>query len=66
MFNIGDLVEYKMGNIKLIGFVESFIDTRVGVRWLNNGNEFPKNHLSVFTNPLDFLRKIDKIDEEVT
>jgi hypothetical protein len=47
MFKIGDLVEYKMGNIKLIGFVECFVDSRVGVRWLNNGNEFPKNHLSV-------------------
>jgi len=66
MFQIGDLVEYQMGNIKIVGFVECFVDGKVGVRWLNSGNEFPKNHLSIFTNPLDYLRKIDSIDERGT
>jgi len=63
MFQIGDIVEYQMGNIKIVGFIECTVDGKVGVRWLNNGNEVPKNHLSIFTNPLDFLRKIDSIDE---
>ena len=63
MFKIGDLVEYQMGNIKIVGFVECFVDGKVGVRWLNSGNEFPKNHLSIFTNPLDYLRKVDKVEE---
>jgi hypothetical protein len=63
MFQIGDLVEYQMGNIKIVGFVECFVDGKVGVRWLNNGNEFPNNHLSIFINPLDYLRKVDKVEE---
>jgi hypothetical protein len=52
-----------MGNIKIVGFVECFVDGKVGVRWLNNGNEFPNNHLSIFINPLDYLRKVDKVEE---
>jgi hypothetical protein len=63
MFQIGDIVEYQMGNIKIVGFVECFVDGKVGVRWLNNGNEFSNKHLSIFINPLDYLRKIDSIDE---
>ena len=70
MFEIGDLVEAKslnpMTNRKLIGIVESIIDGKVGVRYLN-ANEFGidnfRNELSVYTNPLDFLRKIDSIDK---
>ena len=63
MFQIGDLVEYQMRSIKIVGFVECIVDGKVGVRWLNNGNEFPNNHLSVFNNPLDYLRKVDKVEE---
>jgi hypothetical protein len=70
MFQIGDLVEAKnlnaMTNRKLIGIVESIIDGKVGVRYLN-ANEFGidnfRNELSVYTNPLDYLRKVDSIDE---
>ena len=70
MFEIGDLVEAKslnpMTNRKLIGIVESIIDGKVGVRYLN-ANEFGidnfRNELSDYTNPLDYLRKVDSIDE---
>ena len=68
MFQIGDLVEYQMGSIKIIGFIESIIDGKVGVRYLN-AHEFGidnfRNELSVYTNPLDYLRKVDKVEEEV-
>jgi hypothetical protein len=72
MFQIGDLVEAKnlnaMTNRKLIGFVESIVDGKVGVRYLN-AHEFGinnfRNELSVYTNPLDYLRKVDKVEEEV-
>ena len=68
MFQIGDLVEVKTIklNRKLIGFIESIIDGKVGVRYLN-AHEFGvdnfRNELSVYTNPLDYLRKVDSIDE---
>jgi hypothetical protein len=68
MFQIGDLVEAKNLTTKrrLIGFVESIVDGKVGVRYLN-AHEFGidnfRNELSVYTNPLDYLRKIDSIDE---
>jgi hypothetical protein len=68
MFKIGDLVEVKTIklNRKLIGFIESIIDGKVGVRYLN-ANEFgidkSSNELIVYTNPLDYLRKIDKVEE---
>ena len=71
MFEVGDLVEVKSkakseDNRKLIGIVESIIDGKVGVRYLN-ANEFGidnfRNELSVYTNPLDYLRKVDSIDE---
>ncbi len=68
MFEIGDLVEAKNLTTKrrLIGFVESIVDGKVGVRYLN-ANEFGidnfRNELSVYTNPLDYLRKVDSIDE---
>jgi hypothetical protein len=68
MFQIGDLVEVKTIklNRKLIGFIESIIDGKVGVRYLN-ANEFgihkSSNELIVYTNPLDYLRKVDKVEE---
>jgi hypothetical protein len=66
MFQIGDLVEYQMGNIKIVGFVECFVDGKVGVRYLN-AHEFgvgkSSNELIVYTNPLDYLRKVDKVEE---
>jgi len=70
MFQIGDLVEVKTlnkkTNRKLIGFIESIIDGKVGVRYLN-ANEFgvdkSSNELIVYTNPLDYLRKVDKVEE---
>jgi len=68
MFQIGDLVEAKnlTTNRKLIGFVESIVDGKVGVRYLN-AHEFCidnfRNELSVYTNPLDYLRKVDKVEE---
>ena len=68
MFQIGDLVEVKTIKInrKLIGFIESIIDGKVGVRYLN-ANEFgidkSSNELIVYTNPLDYLQKIDKVEE---
>ena len=68
MFKVGDLVEVKTIklNRKLIGFIESIIDGKVGVRYLN-ANEFgihkSSNELIVYTNPLDYLRKVDKIEE---
>ena len=67
MFQIGDLVEIKfpIKDRKIIGFIHTISDGKVGVRWLNN-SEYYDTHLSVFNNPLDYLRKIDKIDEEVT
>ena len=69
MFEIGDLVEVKTkakDNRKLIGLVETIVDGKVGVRYLN-AHEFGvdnfRNELSVYTNPLDYLRKVDSIDE---
>ena len=68
MFQIGDLVEVKTIklNRKLIGFIESIIDGKVGVRYLNAhefGIDKSSNELIVYTNPLDYLRKVDKINE---
>ena len=62
MFKIGDLVKVydAIMQYEYIGFVECIVDNKVGVRWLNDNNE---NRLSVYTNPLDFLQKIDKIEE---
>jgi hypothetical protein len=69
MFQIGDLVEYvafgNHHNEKLIGFVEDTSDGEIGVRWLTTKFGYCAGYLSIFTNPLDYLRKIDKIDEEV-
>jgi hypothetical protein len=71
MFEIGDLVEFvtdyrKNETKKLIGFVESIVDGKVGVRYLN-AHEFGidnfRNELSVYINPLDYLRKVDSIDK---
>jgi len=62
MFNVGDLVEYQLRKNKLVGFVENVVDGKVGVRWLNN-SEYYDTHLSVFNNPLDYLRKVDKVEE---
>jgi hypothetical protein len=70
MFKIGDIVEAKNLTTKrrLIGFVESIVDGKVGVRYLN-AHEFGIDNfhyeLSVYTNPLDYLRKVDSIDERV-
>lgn len=72
MFKIGDLVEvkalnkYKI-NRKLIGYVETVVDGKVGVRYLNESefginNKFG-NELIVYTNPLDFLKPYVSIDE---
>jgi len=68
MFKIGDLVEAKNLTTKrrLIGFVESIVDAKVSVRYLNAhefGVDKSSNELIVYTNPLDYLRKIDSIDE---
>ena len=62
MFQIGDLVKVydAIMQYEYIGFVECIVDNKVGVRWLNDNNE---NRLSVYTNPLDFLRKVDKVEE---
>jgi hypothetical protein len=57
MFQIGDLVEAK--NHKLVGFVFSMIDGKYCIQWFNTDYD----GLTIFTNPLDFLRKIDSIDE---
>jgi len=73
MFEIGDLVEVRRNtktkdNRQLIGLVESIIDGKVGVRYLN-ANDFGfhiYSGITVYTNPLDFLRKIDKIEERDT
>jgi hypothetical protein len=62
MFQIGDLVEYQLRKNKIVGFVECVIDGKVGVRWLNN-SEYYFTNLSVFNNSLDYLRKVDSIDE---
>ena len=66
MFNVGELIEYiadyQENETKLVGFVENVVDGKIGVRWLNNTGYYDA-HLSVFTNPLDYLRKIDSIDE---
>ena len=71
MFKIGDLVEvkalnkYKI-NRQLIGYVETVVDGKVGVRYLNENkfgiNNFG-NELVVYTNPLDFLKLCDTMDE---
>ena len=72
MFQIGDLVEVKTkakaeDNRKLIGLVESVVDGKVGVRYLNIGdfgyNTARHSGITVYVNPLDFLRKVDSIDE---
>jgi len=72
MFQIGDLVEVKTkakDNRKLIGLVETIVDGKVGVRYLNIGdfgyNTARHSGITVYINPLDYLRKVDKIDEEV-
>jgi hypothetical protein len=70
MFQIGDLVEYvafgNHHNEKLIGFVEDTSDGKIGVRWLTTKFGYCAGSLSVFNNPLDYLRKIDSIAEEVS
>lgn len=72
MFQIGDLVEVKTkvkseDNRKLIGLVETVVDGKVGVRYLNIGdfgyNTARHSGITVYINPLDYLRKIDSIDE---
>jgi hypothetical protein len=72
MFQIGDLVEVKTkvkseDNRKLIGLVETVVDGKVGVRYLNIGdfgyNTARHSGITVYINPLDFLRKVDKINE---
>lgn len=72
MFKVGDLVEIKTkakteDNRKLIGLVETVIDGKVGVRYLNISdfgyNTARYSGITVYTNPLDFLRKVDKIEE---
>lgn len=68
MFKIGDLVESAFRdhyNERLIGFVEDTSDGKIGVRWLNTKFGYSAGSLSIFTNPLDYFRKIDSIDEEV-
>jgi len=69
MFKVGDLVEVKTrlkndaDNRQLVGLVESVVDGKIGVRWLITKFGYSAGSLSVFTNPLDFLRKVDKIEE---
>ena len=67
MFQIGDLVEYvafgNHHNEKLIGFVEDTSDGKIGVRWLTTKFSYYAGYLSVFNNPLDYLQKVDKIEE---
>ena len=67
MFQIGDLVEYAAfgnhHNEKLIGFIEGTSDGKIGVRWLIAKFGYRAGSLSVFTNPLDYLRKVDKVEE---
>jgi hypothetical protein len=66
MFQIGDLVKYigfGKHNGELIGFMESTSDGKIGVRWLTTKFGYCAGSLSVFTNPLDYLRKIDSMDE---
>jgi hypothetical protein len=71
MFQIGDLVEvktrFKNDAGQLIGLVEIVVDGKVGVRYLNS-NDFGidnfHNQLRVYVNPLDYLQKIDKVEEE--
>jgi hypothetical protein len=69
MFQIGDLVEYvafgNHHNEKLIGFIEGTSDGKIGVRWLTTKFSYRAGSLSVFINPLDYLRKIDSIVEKV-
>jgi hypothetical protein len=73
MFQIGDLVQVKTrlkndaDNRQLVGIVESVVDGKVGVRYLNT-NDFGfhiYSGITVYTNPLDYLRKIDSIVEKV-
>ena len=54
-------------NKKLIGLVETVVDGKVGVRYLNESefginNKFG-NELIVYTNPLEFLKLCDKVEE---
>ena len=73
MFEIGDLVEVKTkakaeDNRKLIGLVETVVDGKVGVRYLNIGDFGYKrtarhSGITVYINPLDYLRKVDKVEE---
>ena len=63
MFKVGDLVkvfDVIVGH-EYVGFVESVVDGKVGVRWLND--DMGDNRLSVYTNPLDFLKLCDKVEE---
>ena len=71
MFQIGDLVQVKTrlkndaDNRQLVGIVESVVDGKVGVRYLN-ANDFGfhiYSGITVYTNPLDYLRKVDKVEE---
>jgi hypothetical protein len=66
MFQIGDLVKYigfGKHNAELIGFMESTSDGKIGVRWLTTKFGYCAGSLSVFNNPLDYLRKVDKVEE---
>jgi len=72
MFQIGDLVEVKTkaktkDNRQLIGIVETVVDGKVGVRYLNiedfGFNTVSYNGITVYVNPLDYLRKVDKVEE---
>ena len=74
MFQIGDLVQVKTrlkndaDNRQLVGIVETVVDGKVGVRYLN-ANDFGfhiYSGITVYTNPLDFLRKVDNIDKRGT
>jgi hypothetical protein len=73
MFQIGDLVEVKTrlkndaDNRQLVGVVETVVDGKVGVRYLNiedfGFNTVSYNGITVYVNPLDYLRKVDKVEE---
>ena len=72
MFKVGDLVEVKtkpksVDNKKLIGLVETVVDGKVGVRYLNVGDfgYYTAQHhgITVYVNPLDFLKIYDKVEE---
>jgi acylphosphatase len=66
MFQIGDLVEYfvdyQENETKLVGFVENVVDGNVTVKWLNYSERYI-TPLIYFIKPLEFLRKVDKVEE---